>query len=111
MSYFWFEVRYLLCAGATLPLLLQFPGAIWLQNRVNDAEKWSPEWFLFGVPLFIFGLQDVVYNVIFGTAMFLERPRELLFTTRLKRLDDAGHLPECLARFKRTLNEIDPGHV
>ncbi len=103
MSYFWFEVRYLLCAIPTLSLLAQFKILIWLEKHAP-----RPFYVVFGIP---FALQDILYNATCGSFFFLERPKEWLFTTRLKRLDDAGTLPGCIGRFKLTLNEIDPGHV
>lgn len=103
MSYFWFELRYLVCALPTFSLLVQFKILIWLEKHAP-----RPLYILFGIP---FVVQDVLYNLTCGTLFFLERPREWLFTTRLKRLDDTGTMPGFIRRFKMTLNEIDPGHV
>lgn len=102
MTYKDFELRYLVCAPFTLALLLQFIILIWME------KKMKPLYYPFGI---IFVIQDVAYNAVCGTIMFKERPREWLFTTRLKRLDAAGQLPDCTIRFKHVLNEIDPGHV
>ena len=76
-----FELRYLICAPATLALLVQFIILIWLEKRIK------PLYYVYGIP---FVIQDVIYNVVAGTLMFLEPPREWMFTTRLKRLDREG---------------------
>lgn len=45
-----------------------------------------------GYPILAVGLAvDVLFNVLWGSLLFLEPPRELLFTKRISRLnDDAG---------------------
>jgi Na+-transporting NADH:ubiquinone oxidoreductase subunit NqrE len=103
MSHFWFELRYLACAPFTGVLLVLFRILILLRDRTI-----RPFYIAFGIP---FVVLDVIYNILCGSFIFWESPREWLFTTRLKRLDDDGSLPGCIARFKLTLNEIDRGHV
>lgn len=106
MRYSWFEVRYLISAPATLFLLAFFMALSWAKPTVDRYKVlWIP-----AVPFVaVFLVLDALYQLVIGTWLFLERPRDLLFTGRLKRLDEAG---DCrIDRFKRTLNEIDPGHV
>lgn len=58
---------------------------------------------------------DFIFNVLVATVIFVELPRELLFTDRVKRHVTKGNKRQYrfkLAQyFKRTLNKIDPGHV
>ena len=100
MRFFLFEIRYFLVFVATMSLLLQFALLAWLQPRLPRVIFW---------PLALpFVVQDILYQLIIGTFLFWERPRELFFTTRLKRLD--GTNPH-VQRFKDVLNELDEGHV
>jgi hypothetical protein len=64
-------------------------------------------------PLVVIGLVlDVAFNVVFGSLMFLELPRELLFTSRCKRhFRGAGRGQRLAAWWGRQLNAFDPGHV
>lgn len=52
---------------------------------------------------------DVIYNILIGTILFLDLPREMMLTTRLKRLDKKGVYG--VRRFKKVLNWLDSGHV
>ena len=94
-----FELLYLFWGLVTLWLLLQFILLSWLDRHVS---RWF--WWPFGIA---FILQDVLYNVVVGTLMFLELPREWLFTTRLKKMGDDRRVD----RFRETLNYFDPEHV
>ena len=94
----WFEITYLIAAPVTLWMLMQFAFLAWLKPRVPILFK----------PLaVIFIVQDVIYNAVFGSLFFIERPREWLFTDRLKR----WHGDWRVERFARVLNALDPGHV
>ena len=63
-------------------------------------------WLLIGIPA------DVLFNVVWGTWIFRERPREWLFTHRVKR-----HVSKTDWRGKKAklwaemLNAIDENHV
>jgi hypothetical protein len=61
-------------------------------------------------PLAAIGLAlDVAFNVVFGSLMFLELPRELLFTSRCQR---HAHKGSRLALWwAKQLNAFDPGHI
>ena len=95
-----FEIRHLIAAPVTLALLLQFAALAWLMPRLPRPVFW-----VIAVPFII---QDVLYQITVGTFLFWERPREFMFTTRLKRLDGIDPHVE---RFKNVLNELDKGHV
>ena len=93
-----FEITYLIAAPVTLWMLVQFAFLAWLKPRVPILFK----------PLaVIFVVQDVIYNAVFGSLFFAERPREWLFTDRLKRWSGDWRVE----RFARVLNALDTGHV
>lgn len=52
---------------------------------------------------------DILWNLTVGTFLFMERPREWMLTTRLKRLDLEGAYG--VEQIKVMLNALDPGHV
>lgn len=58
-------------------------------------------------------LLDAVFNLTFGTVMFAEIPRELLFSTRVERhFRKGGDWRHLLALWwARQLNQMDPGHI
>ncbi|PIY28409.1 MAG: hypothetical protein COZ09_10190 [Comamonadaceae bacterium CG_4_10_14_3_um_filter_60_42] len=106
LRYSWFEIRYLIVAPVTLALLVYFMG---LFRAKPAVDRYKVLWIIAAPFVVVFLVMDALYQLIIGTWLFLERPRDILFTGRLKRLDEAG---DCrVDRFKRTLNEIDPGHV
>lgn len=93
-----FEVTYLVFAPVTLFMLVFFALVDWLRDKHKVA------FWVVGVP---FAILDVIYNVVIGSLLFMEWPREWLFTTRLKR-----HVGDWrVERFARVLNKIDAGHV
>ena len=100
-----FEVAYLITALITLFLLLCFIPIFWMKNTL---PKWV-FWPVFALPVLAFVALDIVYNVVVGSLLFWELPREALFTNRLKRWDAVSD-PR-VARFARVLNYFDPGHV
>ncbi|MFU8834024.1 MAG: hypothetical protein ACNA7F_02015 [Roseovarius sp.] len=102
----WFEVRYLIMAPFTLALLVQFAVLMWVQRRVP-----KPLLYLFYPAAAVFLVEDFIYQVVVGTFLFLDRPRDVLFTGRLKRLDAQDPADYQVWRFKRVLNALDPGHV
>jgi hypothetical protein len=56
---------------------------------------------------------DVAFNVTFGTLMYLELPRECLFTTRCKRhfRGEEGWRQRLAVFWQKQLNILDPGHI
>lgn len=86
--------------------------------RVLEAGVWCP-WYVTLVArlwLVVGVLADVVFNVVWGTLIFRELPRELLFTSRVKR-----HCRESASssewRYKKAcnwrdfLNAVDKNHI
>jgi len=69
-------------------------------------------WFIKGgiYPYLALGvIIDFLFNVIYGTIIFREWPRELLFTSRVKRHVRMGSKKGF--EWRDTLNKIMPGHV
>lgn len=55
---------------------------------------------------------DVLWNWLIGSFIFLEIPRELLFTSRVKRhVRGVGWRQHKAQKWARIMNKIDPGHV
>lgn len=52
---------------------------------------------------------DVLFNVIYGSLIFRELPREFFFTARVKRHVKNYH-PKAMA-WKERINKISPGHI
>lgn len=87
-------------------------------KRVLEAAVWCP-WYVKLVAwlwLFVGVIADAAFNAFWGTIIFRERPRELLFTARVKRhcRESAGRSEW---RYKKAcdwrdfLNAVDPEHV
>jgi len=100
-----FEIRYLVAAPITVLMLIWFIVLAMLDKAFGRLMLWT----VFAPLSIPFVVLDVLYNWIVGTWLFLDAPRELLFTDRLKRyqfhdmaLDD---------RFVMVLNYFEEGHV
>jgi len=75
------------------------------QGRLTFGAK------ILGYPWLAIGLvADVLFNVIVGSLLFLEPPRELLFTSRVSRLNDSNSWRGKLARWfcRELLDPFDP---
>jgi hypothetical protein len=84
----------------------------------DEGAKLTLFWRVNILPWAIVGLAlDLAFNVVAGTIMFVELPRELLFTSRCKRLVAGDDETFWLYRrsvalwWQRQLNQISPGHV
>jgi len=68
-------------------------------------------------PLYIFlcggALADAIFNAIAGTIIFKERPREWLFTARVRRQLGSDDVTQRLKaqKWSRLIKSIDPGHA
>ena len=86
-------------------------------KKREAALRAGPRWQLYAAYLWLAAglVLDVVYNVVVGTILFLDLPRELTLTARLRRYraDASTHidLRYRLATFicTRLLNPYDPG--
>ena len=106
MTYRWFELRKGFAGPFTSILQAQFMFLFWIKPRV---DRHKVLWIIVAPLVLLFLVQDFLYQVIVATFVFMEWPRDLLFTGRIKRLDKVGDWRA--ERFKNVLNEIDPGHV
>lgn len=82
-----------------------------VMNLVRFKEQMSLETKLFAYPLVVIGvLADFIYNVLVGSILFLEPPREWLLTTRLKRHLGKDGYKGNLARWvcRHLLDPFDP---
>jgi hypothetical protein len=61
----------------------------------------------------IFAIVDLIYNITIGTLLFLELPKELLFTSRLKRHKngpDGDNKDFAIYVCSKLMDRYDPGH-
>ena len=96
-----YEVRYLIAAPVMLWIYWQYAVTYQLMNRARylTAVIWLP----LGIA---FALQNVAFNLTFGSFLFWERPRQWFFSDRIRATDEARK-----ARFRVLLNAHDPGHI
>lgn len=108
-----------------LAAILGGPVVIWVMVTgwffaVTHAWRLEREDVEFGpmvnVPLYIYGyvglIWDVLFNATWGTVIFRELPRELLFTDRVQRhIEGTGRDQMTAWRWANRLNKLDPGHV
>ena len=99
----------LFVVGPVIALLyVWFALVMWLHYR--SGILWKLSYVLIGVP---FVLADVLFNVVIGSFIFWELPREWLFTTRLSRHKNSGVSQpryEVAWRLCRLLSAYDNNH-
>ena len=122
LTIFLFSTQYGWAAIATVSLALivvTYIGYIKIMRlkRIRDSEGKDLKWYhkFYGYPLLAVGVVlDTLLNVIVGTIIFREFPRELLLTPRLDRWarEDKDGYRGKFARFvcRYMLNPFDPGH-
>lgn len=98
-----FVTRDRLCGLPTVLMMWQYAGLYWLDRNVPNARKW------FFIPLAIFVIENIIYQMVFGTIIFLERPRHLQFTQRIQWMKNRGD-PR-VRPFVEVLNEHDERHI
>lgn len=100
-------------ALAWFTLMGSFVLVMRAKRMLADGGELSLFWLVNILPWALVGLVlDAAFNATAGTIMYLELPRELLFTSRTKRhRDDEGWRGDVARWWKRQLNQIDPGHV
>jgi hypothetical protein len=84
--------------------------------RLTSEQVWCP-WYVQVIAivwLVVGTVADAVFNVLWGSVIFLELPHELLFTDRVQRHyartnGDWRHAKA--AQWREFLNAVDPGHV
>jgi hypothetical protein len=83
-------------------------------RRAQAAGVLSGEVKLVAYLLVLIGLPaDVTFNLVRGTLMFRELPRELLFSSRVKRhvRESTGWRHDKALQWMAFLNVVDPGHI
>ena len=87
--------------------------AVMHAKAVKERGAITTYWLVVLLPLVVLGLVlDLAFNLTFGSVLFRELPRELLFTSRCKRhIGGTGSRQRMAAFWQRQLNQFDPGHV
>lgn len=86
-------------------------GTVMHLKAARDAGRLTPAAKVLGYPWLVAGvLIDAAFNLVTGTLLFLELPRELLFTSRVSRLNDHAGWRGNLARWfcRELLDPFDP---
>lgn len=102
---------YLLFAFVITYGLYVFYCAVMSIKRVRDMGKLTKLGMAFGYPTLVIGLLlDFLCNVFVMSPLFLELPRELTVTSRLKRHNrsDSGWRTALARWFEPVLDPIDP---
>ena len=94
-------------------LLINLFAAAMHAKAIIERGELLPSWILY--PLYIGALVglvlDVLFNVVCGTYLFRELPREFTFTSRCKRHKASGGWRASKAKaWCAQLNKFDPGH-
>lgn len=98
-------------------LLLGLTPFTWVQylsimNLKRNRDKLTKPAKVIAYPLLVIGLiTDMIYNIVVGSILFVEPPKELLFTSRLKRhINESTGWKQKLALWfcKNFLNPFDP---
>lgn len=83
-------------------------------RRVIESGAWCP-WYVRVIArawLVVGLVADVAFNWIWGTVIFREFPKEIVFTSRIKRLVKSdGWRGEKARQWAEFLNAVDPHHV
>lgn len=101
----------LMMLAVMLPALWVLYLAIMQLDSAKKAGRLSKTARRIAVPLLAVGLVvDVLFNLIWGTVLFLDVPRELLFTSRVSRLNDGDGWRGRMARWVccELLDPFDP---
>ena len=101
----WRIMRYLLVGPITFIIYALFAFGFWIFCKVEDTW-FDPVWsIVYGLPFLIL---DILYNVLIGSFIWWEFPKELLYTDRIKRWDDRSEFAKVMGEY---MNIWDPGHV
>ncbi len=112
--------RLQLAAAWTLGLWFVYRAVMWLKRRREAIEEKSRALYYLAYALVAAAwVLDVAYNWIVGTVLFADPPRELTFTSRLKRYRREPYVHYDLASWRyrfatwfcrELLNPYDPEH-
>ena len=83
-------------------------------QRLLETGAWCP-WYIRAIAyvwLVIGGIADVLFNAVWGSWIFRERPHEWTMTARVKRhVRGSGWRKAKALQWAEMLNAVDPGHV
>lgn len=84
-------------------------------QRLLDTAPWCP-WWIKGIAVVWYPIgfvADAVFNWTWGSVIFRERPRFMVFTNRIQHHVDhsSGWRHEKALQWASMLNAIDPGHI
>lgn len=102
-------MKYLLLFILQLPVTWGWYASIMHLKHNRDKLRWPAK--ALGYPWLYAGLVvDVLFNLTWGTLMFLELPRELLYTSRVSRHYAKRSWRGALARWvcRELLDPLDP---
>jgi hypothetical protein len=101
---------YLLFSLVVLYALWVFYIAVMNLKRVNDKKKFNTFGKILGYPVLFVGIAlDIIANVFVMSVLFLELPKELLVTSRLKRHNrGTGWRKKIVAFLEPILDPFDP---
>lgn len=99
-----YEIRYLIAAPALLWLYWQYAFVYWCMGRARYiAVILAPVWVPLGLA---FVVQNITFNLTFGSFIFWERPRQWYFSDRIRATDEQRK-----RRYRVLLNAWDEGHI
>lgn len=102
---------------ALVTLVAMWVGVHWAYVAIMHASairgRLTLYWKVMLYPLAVAGLLlDVAFNLTFGTLLFRELPRELLFTSRCNRHIKGDGSRKRMAQFwAKQLNQFDEDHI
>lgn len=97
----------------TWTMLQAFGLGFWFIRQYKKDRRWGIIAYPYAA---VFILLDVIYNIIFGSFLFWEKPEELVFTSRLEKHKKGTARNSTIASqdlayyYCERLNEHDPGH-
>jgi len=88
-------------------------------RKLRAEKRWAPGWIKFLIVLWkpAMAVADVVLNMLYGSWIFREAPKELLFSQRVQRhYDNSKRAVEKTWRHKLAFQwfdflNLDPGHI
>lgn len=105
----WLYIRANLVAWATLFMLLLSAFTSFVYFTLCNGNPPKLVYYGLAVPFYVC---DIFYNVVFGSFIYLEIPRELIFTKRIARHRNSPYDgPATYSKFAcKVLDYFDPGH-
>ena len=104
--------RHMVFGPFTWVCLMLYAYVHWIIRKVGADNVWTIQGILCLPAVVFFGVVNILYNWTVGTLLFLELPREFMFTSRLKRHKKGpdGQYKDFATYVCEELNIYDPGH-